>query len=102
MLETFLILRRSERNIILNMHGSSYKARYYRHILMKLEFFSIYFSKNNLISNFMKICPVEAKFHADGQTDRRDITELIVAFRNFSKAPKNESSRRGMGKHGLD
>jgi len=26
--------------------------------------------------------------HADGQTDRRDISQLIVAFRNFSNAPE--------------
>jgi len=35
----------------------------------------------------MKIRQVRAElFHADGQTDRHD--ELIVAFRNFPKAPK--------------
>jgi hypothetical protein len=37
----------------------------------------------------MKICPVGAElFHADGRTD---ITKLIVAFRNFANAPKNNS-----------
>ena len=35
----------------------------------------------------MKILPMGAElFHADGQTD---MTKLIVAFRNFVKAPKN-------------
>ena len=35
----------------------------------------------------MKIRPVTAEmFHADRRTD---ITNLIVAFRNFTKAPKN-------------
>ena len=39
------------------------------------------------MSNFMKIRPVGAElFHADRQTD---MTKLIVAFRNFAKAPKN-------------
>jgi hypothetical protein len=40
----------------------------------------------------MKIRPVGAElFHADGRTDgQRDITNLIVIFRNFKKAPKNE------------
>jgi len=40
----------------------------------------------------MKIRPVGAKFfHADRQTDRhRDMTKLIVAFRNCVKAPKSE------------
>jgi hypothetical protein len=33
----------------------------------------------------MKICPVGAEFHADGQTD---MTKLILAFRNFANAPK--------------
>jgi hypothetical protein len=32
-------------------------------------------------------------FHADGRTDgRTDMTKLIVAFRNFAKAPKNALS----------
>jgi len=37
----------------------------------------------------MKIRPLGAELcHADGQTDR--MTKLIVAFRNFANAPKNE------------
>jgi len=45
------------------------------------------YSKNNQISNFMKIRPVGAElFHADGQTD---ITKLIIVFSNFATAPKN-------------
>jgi hypothetical protein len=44
------------------------------------------FSKNNHISNFIKIRPVEAQlFHADRRTDGRpDMTKLRVAFRNFA------------------
>jgi hypothetical protein len=34
----------------------------------------------------MKIHPVGAGFHVDGQTGR--MTKLIVAFRNFANAPK--------------
>ena len=43
--------------------------------------------------NFMKIHAAEAEmFHADGRTYReRDLTKLIVAFRNFANAPKNDS-----------
>ena len=47
------------------------------------------------ITNFMKIRPVGAElFHADRRTYRRgdrrkDMTKLIVAFRNFAKAPNN-------------
>jgi hypothetical protein len=38
----------------------------------------------------MKIRPVGAElFHADGKTD---MTELTVAFRNFSNDPKNHCS----------
>jgi hypothetical protein len=41
----------------------------------------------------MKIRSVGAElFHAEGRTNRRtEMTKLIVAFRNFAKAPKNES-----------
>ena len=36
----------------------------------------------------MKILQVAAElFHADGQTD---VTKLVVVFRSFAKAPKNE------------
>ena len=46
------------------------------------------FSKNTQISNFMKIRPVGAGlFFADRRTD---MTNLIIAFRNFANAPKNE------------
>jgi hypothetical protein len=32
---------------------------------------------------------VEAElFHAHGRTDKRDMTKITVAFRNFAKAPK--------------
>jgi len=48
------------------------------------------FSKNTQTQNFMKIRPVGAElFHTDGQTD---MTKLIVVFRNFANAPKNEQS----------
>ena len=44
------------------------------------------FSKNTQISNFMKIRPVGAEFHAYGRTD---MTKLVVTFRDFTNAPKN-------------
>jgi hypothetical protein len=39
----------------------------------------------------MQIRPVGAElFHTDRETDRRtDMTKLIVAFHNFTNAPKN-------------
>jgi hypothetical protein len=45
------------------------------------------FSNNNQISNFMKIRPVEAEFHADGRTVP---AKLIMTFWNFANEPKNE------------
>jgi hypothetical protein len=44
----------------------------------------------------MKIRPVAAElFHADGRTDgQTDKMKLMVAFRNFAKAPKRLKSIR--------
>ena len=49
------------------------------------------FSKNNQISDFIKIRQVGAElFHAGRRIERRtDMTKLIVAFRHFANAPKN-------------
>jgi hypothetical protein len=66
--ETFLILRRTERNMIkinICLH-----ANYQLSIsdFNKTIFFNR-FSKNTIISNLMNICPVAAELsHADGQT----------------------------------
>jgi hypothetical protein len=48
-------------------------------------------SKNTRILNVMLIGAVGAElFSADGRTDgRKDMTKIIVTFRNFAKAPKN-------------
>ena len=62
---------------------------------MKREF-SQHMFKNTQISNFMKIHPMRAESlringRKEGRTDRRtDIMKLIVAFRNFANAPKNQ------------
>jgi hypothetical protein len=62
-----------------------YSCRYSCHILMKLSFSQQIFRKI-LISNFMKIRPLEAElFCADRQTD---MVNLIVPIRNFANAPK--------------
>ena len=56
---------------------------------MKLEL-SLQRFENPQISNFRKIRPVGDELsHADG---RKDMTKLIVAFRNFAIVPKNETS----------
>ena len=45
------------------------------------------YCRKNPVSNFMKIRPVGVElFHAEGRTDMR---KLVVAFRNFAKAPNN-------------
>jgi hypothetical protein len=57
---------------------------------MKFEFSRQIFEKNTQLSNFMKIRPVGVElFHADARTDgHTDMMSLIIAFRNFVKAPK--------------
>jgi hypothetical protein len=101
--ETFLVLRRIERDIVINVLRSSHTAPI---ILVRFEQNLNYlhkFLKCIKIQNFMNISSVGAgSFHADRRTDRqRDRetdrwiykTKLIVAFRNFAKAPKNGKVR---------
>ena len=71
--ETFLILRRNERDMNKNVHVPVIFVRFW----WNLNFLDI-LSNNTQISNFMKICAVwEESFHADARTDRpKDITKL--------------------------
>ena len=68
--ETFLILRRTESDMITNAHRP-----WYNHTLLLSYFsdtgiFSTDSRKNTCISNLMEIRPVGAElFHVDGQTD---------------------------------
>jgi len=86
----FFILRRRQRDITINVQGSSCKVPV---ILVRfksnLKIHGI-FSKNFQISNLMKILPVGAElFHANGQTSGQiDMTKLIVAFLQFANSPK--------------
>jgi len=63
------------------MQSTSYSC----HILIELEFSRQFFEKYSNVK-FNEIRQVGAEsFHADG---RRDVTKLIVTFRNFENAPK--------------
>ena len=47
------------------------------------------YSKNTEIPNFVKCRHVGAElFHVGRRTDKTDMTKLIVAYRNFTNAPK--------------
>jgi hypothetical protein len=83
--ETFLILRRIQRDIIINYIGLHVKYRYCYQILMKLVCSRLIFEKSSNIklhenpSSGSRVVPC-------GQTD---MTKLRVACRNFANAPKN-------------
>ena len=72
--ETFLILRRNQRDVVINVETSSHKIPV---ILVgfwcNLEFSWNRFSKKSQISDLIKIRPLWAElFHADGRTDGHD------------------------------
>jgi hypothetical protein len=84
--DTFLIVRRTERDVIKEMYiGLHVKYRCSFQGLMKMDFFQQLFEKYS-ISNFL-ISPMGSKlFRADGRTD---MTKLIVDFRSFANALHN-------------
>jgi hypothetical protein len=83
--ETFLILRRNERDVI-NVYWSVCKVPVILVRFFLNRNFHDRLSKDTQIINFTKIRPVGAElFHADGRTDMMKVT---VAFRNFAKASK--------------
>jgi hypothetical protein len=78
--ETFLILKRNERDMIINVHRSSRNVPV-SHVrnLWNLAFLNR-FPKNTPILNFMKIRLVGAKFfHADERTNRHDETNSLLS-----------------------
>ena len=85
--ETFLILRRIQRDTIINVSRSSYKvAVILVRLKQTLECLNR-FLKNIKISNFMKILSVGAELFIwmDRRTDRHD--EANSSFRNFADSP---------------
>jgi hypothetical protein len=101
------ILRRIQRDIVINVHRSSCTVPF---ILLEFEWnlnFLHRFLKNIPTQNFIKIRAVGADlFHADGKTDRRtdgrldgqtSKTSLMIVFRDFGKTPKNSSLPKFIG-----
>ena len=79
--ETFLILRRTERDMIRKcILVFMWSTRYSCQTLMKLEFSRQIFEKTQ-ISNFMKIRLVGAElFHADWQRDTQPVESLFATL----------------------
>jgi hypothetical protein len=90
--ETFIILRRTERDVIKHSYWSSCEVLIILVTVVRLEFYRQIFEKKNRIWNIMKSRPVGTEFfRTDGRSDidrQTDITKLTVAFRNSSNAPK--------------
>jgi hypothetical protein len=89
--DVFLILRRIHLDIVTSLYRSPCKVP-----VIFLRFQQNFNSldrvpKIHQISNFMKIRSVRAEWsNADRRSDlQTEMTKLIVAFRNFAKAPKN-------------
>ena len=86
--EKFLTLRRSQRDIIVNMYRFSCKVPVILFIFYwNLNFLNIN-SKGLKTSNFVDVCPLRAEVFSCGRTDRQtDMTTLIVLFAALPAQP---------------
>jgi len=66
-----------------------YNIRYSYQIPMKLKLCRQIFQKYSNIKFNENPFSGSRVLHADGRTDRRDVTVLRVAFSNFAYVPKN-------------
>jgi len=84
--QIFLVLRRIQRDIIINLNRSSCTVPVVLARLQRnLKFFDR-LSGNTEIRNFKEIRQVGAElFHMDGETD---VMKLVVTFLSFTNAPK--------------
>jgi hypothetical protein len=92
--ETIFILSRTERDSMINLHTSSCKAHFIlANFYSNLNFLDR-FSKNTQISDFMKTPSNRIRVVPCGRKEReKDMTKLIVIFRNFVNASKNGRER---------
>ena len=86
--ETFLILRRTQLDIIINVHMSSSVAVIFVRFSRKVDFLDR-FSKKYSNIKFYKNPSSGSRVILYGQTNRQtDITKLMDAFRSFAYMPK--------------
>jgi hypothetical protein len=90
--EIFFILRRGEREVMINLYLSSCKVPVAFIILQWILNIRDIFSKNTQIKNFMKVRPMSGElFYVHRETGiRTDMTKLIVGFGIFANAPEND------------
>ena len=87
--ETFLDLRKIERDTIKYVYRSSCKVHVVLASSMRLEFSRQIFEQSSNIKCHENLSVRAELFQVHGQTQRKtDTTKLIVAFRNFANAPK--------------
>jgi hypothetical protein len=87
--ETILIVRRIQRDSTINLRTSSYEI-FFSQILIKHEFYREIFEKYSNMKFHEN--PSSGNSVISMRTDRQTIMAgLIVAFRSFANAPKNEA-----------